>query len=416
MDNSLREWLVILGVLIIIIVVLDGVRRARRARRDSMEISQGMGGNFENTPLDDGFNPELPGSGFRVVREGKDSRHPDQMDDERQQRSPYADLEEDDSEEEYAEDRYSQESYSQRGYSQEQSQDRYSQDDDVEENAEEYVEEHYASKPREHEYIREEHEEPYFSEKESEYYSEEPLRADPQWEDQSEAVEPMPPEYASSRDEEAYDSSELHAEVEDKPVRAEEKHNDFKDRFLKKISTNMDAIQESLHQKHQKSKEKSKDRKAKRQESRKSKDNNREEIIVVNVLAKAQEGFEGSKLRHLVEACGMQIGEMSIYHRHEYDFDKGPVQFSMANAVKPGTFDRDMDESTTPGVSFFIRLPGPDDSMQAFDYMIETAQCIVRNLDGELKDENLSVMTSQTIEHCRQRVREFERKQLSSKV
>ena len=35
---------------------------------------------------------------------------------------------------------------------------------------------------------------------------------------------------------------------------------------------------------------------------------------------------------------------------------------------------------------------------------------LVRNLGGELKDENHSVMTAQTIEFARQRVQEFERR------
>ncbi|MEC7377990.1 MAG: cell division protein ZipA, partial [Pseudomonadota bacterium] len=39
-----------------------------------------------------------------------------------------------------------------------------------------------------------------------------------------------------------------------------------------------------------------------------------------------------------------------------------------------------------------------------------------RNLGGDLKDERRSVMTPQTIEHCRQRIREFERKQRSKKA
>jgi cell division protein ZipA len=54
--------------------------------------------------------------------------------------------------------------------------------------------------------------------------------------------------------------------------------------------------------------------------------------------------------------------------------------------------------------------------MQAFEFMLETAQCVVRNMGGELKDERRSVMTPQTIEHCRQRIREFERKQRSHRV
>ena len=72
-----------------------------------------------------------------------------------------------------------------------------------------------------------------------------------------------------------------------------------------------------------------------------------------------------------------------------------------------------MDTLQTPGVSFFLSLPGPKDYMKAFDYMLETAQCFATNLEGELSDERRSVLTKQTIEHFRTRVREFERKQLS---
>ena len=105
---------------------------------------------------------------------------------------------------------------------------------------------------------------------------------------------------------------------------------------------------------------------------------------------------------------------MSIFHRHEEDDLLSPVQFSVANAVEPGYFDPEkMDSLSTPGVSFFMSLPGPKDYMKAFDFMLETAQCFAKNLGGELRDEQRSVMTTQTIEHCRQRIREFERKQLS---
>jgi cell division protein ZipA len=60
-----------------------------------------------------------------------------------------------------------------------------------------------------------------------------------------------------------------------------------------------------------------------------------------------------------------------------------------------------------------MSLPGPKNYMKAFDYMLETAQCFARNLKGDLKDQDRSIMTPQTIEHCRQQVKEFERKQLS---
>jgi cell division protein ZipA len=141
------------------------------------------------------------------------------------------------------------------------------------------------------------------------------------------------------------------------------------------------------------------------------------EVLVINVLARNGEQFPGTTLKKLFEACGLEYGDMDIYHRHEGADTTTPVQFSVANAVEPGTFrPQDMPTMSTPGISFFMSLPGPSNAMQAFEFMLETAQCVVRNMGGELKDERRSVMTPQTIEHCRQRIREFERKQRSHRV
>jgi cell division protein ZipA len=138
-----------------------------------------------------------------------------------------------------------------------------------------------------------------------------------------------------------------------------------------------------------------------------------EEVIVINVFAAEDKPFIGMELLQLVLNCGMRYGDMDIFHRHEDGFDQGKVQFSMANAVEPGTFNLDtMGDNTSPGVSFFMGLPGPKNSMRAFDFMLETAQTLVRNLDGELRDERRTIMSEQSIEHCRQRIRDFERRRL----
>jgi len=143
-----------------------------------------------------------------------------------------------------------------------------------------------------------------------------------------------------------------------------------------------------------------------------TKDQGPSEVMVINVDAKNGGTFAGVDIKKLLEACGLAHGEMSIFHRHEEEDLLSPVQFSVANAVEPGYFDpAKMNDLTTPGVSFFMSLPGPKDSMKAFEYMLETAQCFATNLNGELSDERRSVLTKQTIEHCRHRVREFERKQ-----
>jgi cell division protein ZipA len=74
-----------------------------------------------------------------------------------------------------------------------------------------------------------------------------------------------------------------------------------------------------------------------------------------------------------------------------------------------------MDMFSTPAVSFFLGLPGPRHPKQAFDLMIAAARKLSTELNGELKDDQRSVMTSQTIEHYRNRIAEFERRQLSQK-
>ncbi|MDH4574134.1 cell division protein ZipA [Salinicola acroporae] len=136
-----------------------------------------------------------------------------------------------------------------------------------------------------------------------------------------------------------------------------------------------------------------------------------EEIIVISVLARTEAGFDGADLLNLMLACGLRFSEMGIFHRYETEADDSELQFSMVNVVKPGVFDLDsMQEIVTPGVTFLMPLPGANDTAAAFEAMLETAMVLVRNLGGELKDENHSVMTAQTIEFARQRVQEFERR------
>ena len=133
-----------------------------------------------------------------------------------------------------------------------------------------------------------------------------------------------------------------------------------------------------------------------------------EEVLVIRVLARASGGFAGRELQEILKLCDVRFGPQRIFHRTEEEKGQGAVQFSIANTVEPGVFDPDaMDAFSTPGLSFFMQLPGPQKPLEAFDCMLETARSIAKNLDGELRDESHSVFTPQTVEHCRQRVRDF---------
>ena len=139
------------------------------------------------------------------------------------------------------------------------------------------------------------------------------------------------------------------------------------------------------------------------------------EVFMLNVVSRDAGGFRGEDILHILLACDLRFGDMNFFHRHEQEAGRGPIQFSVANMVQPGVFDIDnMDDFKTPGLVFFLTLPGPEDMMQAFDYMRETAQAVSRNLGGDVLDESRSVITKQTLEHSRQKIRDLERRMLAS--
>lgn len=138
------------------------------------------------------------------------------------------------------------------------------------------------------------------------------------------------------------------------------------------------------------------------------------EIIVINVLARGDARMNGSDLMEVFLRNSLKFGDMNIFHRIEPTSKE--VQFSIASAVEPGTFDLSaMEHFGTPGVTLFMRLPGPGKPSDVFDDMLAVARDLGGTLDADLKDEQLSVLTAQTIAHCRQRISEFARKRMSQR-
>jgi cell division protein ZipA len=136
-------------------------------------------------------------------------------------------------------------------------------------------------------------------------------------------------------------------------------------------------------------------------------------VLVIHVIPHDDdEGFCGEDILYLVNSCDLRIGEKEIFHRFEKEQGEGCIQFSIANSFNPGTFDPEtLLHERIHGVSLFMSLPGPENAMDAFESMTEMASVIARNLGGEVHDETHSIMALQTIEHNRQLVRDFVRKQ-----
>lgn len=135
-------------------------------------------------------------------------------------------------------------------------------------------------------------------------------------------------------------------------------------------------------------------------------------IVTLFVAARPGEMLRGSDLVVAAEKAGLVFGDMNIFHRLvDGKPEAGPV-FSVANMVKPGSFDmRRVHEIETPGITFFMTLPGPLPALDAWETLLPTAQRMAELLDASVLDEERNTLGRQRIAHMRDELRSYDRKQ-----
>ncbi|GHE25742.1 cell division protein ZipA [Vulcaniibacterium thermophilum] len=135
-----------------------------------------------------------------------------------------------------------------------------------------------------------------------------------------------------------------------------------------------------------------------------------DKIVTVYLAARAGRKLHGPDIVVAAEKAGLVYGHMGVFHRLiENHPERGPI-FSVANIMKPGSFDMaNIQALETPALAFFLTLPAPISALDAWETMLPTAQRMAELLDGVVLDDQRNALGRQRIAHIRDEMRAYDR-------
>jgi cell division protein ZipA len=133
-----------------------------------------------------------------------------------------------------------------------------------------------------------------------------------------------------------------------------------------------------------------------------------QKIVTLRLIGRNKNPFKGDELILSMRGIGLRHGKFGIFHRYDGN-DESRTIFSAASLVEPGSFDlANIKDQQIPGISLFLVLPGPVESVEGFDLMMAAARALAQTLDGELLDESGSTLSIQRERYLREEIIQFQ--------
>ncbi|WP_298443537.1 cell division protein ZipA [uncultured Ferrimonas sp.] len=133
------------------------------------------------------------------------------------------------------------------------------------------------------------------------------------------------------------------------------------------------------------------------------------DVLVLYVVGQANSDIRGEELLPNLTSMGFKFGEMDIFHRHQHSAGTGPVLYSLANMLQPGTFDLDnMEQFSSEGVLLFLTLPTNNDARVAFSMMLGNAQGLADMHGGQVLDDQRQPWSEMARDNYLQRIQTAE--------
>ena len=125
-----------------------------------------------------------------------------------------------------------------------------------------------------------------------------------------------------------------------------------------------------------------------------------DDLIVVSIQSARTPRFEGINLHKACLRAGLRRTESLIYQRFPLDDAEHPL-FSLVNGIEPGTFDDDAQLIDTPMIFLFTELPKQSDPVFAVNELIAGARSIARDVGGEVFDQQRTPISKEWIDLAR---------------